>query len=381
MIIDFDSINYNYREESCSESDFKTHLSDWLYHEKYGTIRDSTFDRTECIFKYQILPALNELEHKGLYQIDKNDIKTIMNYNLCKGYSYSTLLKVYRFLSEFFKYKYLVTNEVSTNPTLQVKMFKKEFVLAKQEALKEKRLQLGNKLLDNKTLSKEELELVNSKLKFSDKTAMRVLSDEEIERLKYTAYKKHNSGKFKLKQASFFIFMLNTGLRAGEASGLKYSDFDFSNMTLNIKRSISSVKSRDYGNGIGPKRNTVIGQTKTKGSNAVISVSKTAIEIIKQLRAEEPQGYEGYIIHNGDKPLGPRSLEKRFYNLLNAAGIEKTGLHTLRHTFASKLYEKSGGDTKLVSEQLRHSSVSFTASTYVHLASKYKANAMASFEI
>ena len=88
-------------------------------------------------------------------------------------------------------------------------MFKKEFVLAKQEALKEKRLQLGNKLLDNKTLSKEELELVNSKLKFSDKTAMRVLSDEEIERLKYTAYKKHNSGKFKLKQASFFIFMLN----------------------------------------------------------------------------------------------------------------------------------------------------------------------------
>lgn len=377
MIIEFESK----RSENRLEYDFSTHISNWLYYEKYGTVRDSTFDRMESIYNNQILPALKSLYHKQLNEIDKNDIKTIMNYNLCKGYSYSTLLKVYRFLSEFFKYKFQITAELELDPTLQVKMFKKEFVALKQEALREKRKELQERLRENITLSSEELELANSKLRISDKTSIKTFTDEEIEKIKETAYKRCKNGKFQLKQAPFFIFMLNTGIRAGEAGGLKYSDFDFNNMTVDIGRSISSVKSREYDAKRSPGRCILIGQTKTKGSNTVLNINKTAIEIIKLLKAEEPEGYTEYIVHNGNNPLGPRSLEKRFYNLLKHSNIEKTGLHTLRHTFASKLFEKTGGNTKLVSEQLRHSSVTFTASTYVHLASKYKANAMASFEI
>lgn len=33
----------------------------------------------------------------------------------------------------------------------------------------------------------------------------------------------------------------------------------------------------------------------------------------------------------------PLNLRKRFYSILDAAGIEKKGLHSLRHTFATKL--------------------------------------------
>lgn len=55
--------------------------------------------------------------------------------------------------------------------------------------------------------------------------------------------------------------------------------------------------------------------------------------------------------------------------------------YTLRHTFASKLYKKTNGDSKLVSEQLRHSSVGFTVKIYIHLEQKYKTNTMESFEI
>lgn len=37
-----------------------------------------------------------------------------------------------------------------------------------------------------------------------------------------------------ITQGLYFIFMLNTGLRAGEAVALKYSDIDFENGTMKI---------------------------------------------------------------------------------------------------------------------------------------------------
>ena len=114
---------------------------------------------------------------------------------------------------------------------------------------------------------------------------------------------------------------------------------------------------------------------------AILDINQKAIEIIRRLQAQEPQGYDGYIIHNGDKPIEPRALEKRFYNLLRLAKIEQTGLHTLRHTCASKLYELTNGDTKFVSEMLRHKSVSFTAQTYIHLERKYKQRRVNDFAI
>ena len=176
--------------------------------------------------------------------------------------------------------------------------------------------------------------------------------------------------------------MLNTGLRAGEALALKYSDFDFDNRTVQITRNITSSKERDASGKTTSKRSVKEGTTKTASSMAVLSINKKAIEIIQELKAQEEPGYLGAIIHGATKaPIEPRALEKRFYKLLEIAEIEQTGLHTLRHTFASKLYEATNGDTKFVSEMLRHKSVSFTAQTYIHLESKFKRSRVNDFEI
>ena len=222
---------------------------------------------------------------------------------------------------------------------------------------------------------------MNSPLKCEDKEEMRFLDDDEIERLKAAAVKTFGNGKPCLKQAEFFIFMLNTGLRAGEALALKYSDFDYANRTVLVSENITSVKERDS-NGRATGRRTVNkGETKTRRSTAVLSINQTAVDIIKRLQAQEPDGYNGYIIHNGDLTIEPQALEKRFYNLLRLAQIEKTSLHTLRHTCASKLYELTNGDTQFVSEMLRHESASFTAKTYIHLERKYKSKRMNHFAI
>ena len=151
--------------------------------------------------------------------------------------------------------------------------------------------------------------------------------------------------------------------------------------TATIQRNITTAKIRDKSGratgGVFP----VEGTPKTKGSRAVIPINEDAVEILKDMLRDEPDGYQGYIASENGKAIGESALRKRFENLLRQAGVEHCGMHSLRHTFASKLYEATNGDSKLVSELVRHSSVAFTEEIYVHLKEKYKQNRIADFRI
>ena len=59
-------------------------------------------------------------------------------------------------------------------------------------------------------------------------------------------------------------------------------------------------------------------------------------------------------------------FERSFYRVLDNCGIERTGVHSLRHTFTSFLFEQ-GTDIKTISTLLGHASVKITMDTYVHL--------------
>ena len=368
------------KEKKATNELFSAQMKEWLYGEKYGTVKATSFDRLEGILLYQITPALLTLPHYRLADIDSKDIKAIMKYNLEKGYSYSTLLKIYRFLSEFFNY-HVNGGTLDRSPVRQVKMYKKAYVKDKQAEIRGKREELRKRAEDNEQLTEEEIVYMNSSIKCEDKEEMRFLDDEEIARLKAAAVKTFGNGKPCLRQAEFFIFMMNTGLRAGEALALKYSDFNYAKRTVLIRKNITSTKARDANGQPTGGRTVSSGETKSKRSTAVLSINQTAVDIIQRLQAAEPEGYNGYIIHNGEKTIEPQALEKRFYNLLRLAQIEKTSLHTLRHTCASKLYELSNGDTQFVSEMLRHESASFTAKVYIHLEQKYKSNRINNFAI
>lgn len=61
-------------------------------------------------------------------------------------------------------------------------------------------------------------------------------------------------------------------------------------------------------------------------------------------------------------------FERSFYRLLKNCGIEQTGVHSLRHTFASVLFSQNV-DIKTISTLLGHASIKITMDTYVHLMS------------
>ena len=73
-------------------------------------------------------------------------------------------------------------------------------------------------------------------------------------------------------------------------------------------------------------------------SKRTIPLNDTAIAMIQDLRKKAYFGEDTPLVpdEHGDYTR-PVNFRKRYYRILAAAGIEKKGLHSLRHTFASNL--------------------------------------------
>lgn len=136
---------------------------------------------------------------------------------------------------------------------------------------------------------------------------------------------------------------------------------------MTISRNTTTARKRDKNGKATVGFHSVEGTPKTKGSAATVPINSTAIEILKDMLAKEPKGYKGYIANENEKPISESALRKRFDNLLRQAKVEHCGIHSLRHTFASKLFEATNGNSKFVGELVIHSSVSFTEDIYIHL--------------
>lgn len=380
-----------------------TKLHEWLYIHKLHTVKPNAFDRLEVTLKFQILPALQETGLTGIKLKDVTvfHVQQIMNRNLDKGYSYSTLLKVRNFLTAFFNF---YEDDIPKNPMKKYVFFKKDNVIAKQRSLEADRQAAIEKIAQRKEeltengysklfISEDEALLARLTLKSqTNQKDVHFFSDEEIERIKdaiengyrisFTSRSGNevNSALYHPKQGKFFLFMLNSGLRGGEAVALKYSDFDYDNGTVRIHSNAVNTKERNKDGSATGKRNRDIASTKTTTSDSLLHLSPYAIQLIQELQAEEAAGYDGYILHNGNRPIAEKALWQRLDKLLKGAGVQPCGLHSLRHTYATKLYEQTG-DLKFVSQQLRHSDPSFTAKTYVHQSDKRTKEMLHSIQI
>ena len=131
--------------------------------------------------------------------------------------------------------------------------------------------------------------------------------------------------------------MLNTGLRTGELLGLLNSDIDLERRVLHLERGVKEVWRRD-GLQAEPGRDVKVGKLKSATSKRTIPLNDTATAMIQDLRKEAYFGEDTPLVpdEHGDYTR-PVNFRKRYYRILAAAGIDKKGLHSLRHTFASSL--------------------------------------------
>lgn len=157
------------------------------------------------------------------------------------------------------------------------------------------------------------------------------------------------------------IICLSTGLRLGEICSLKWEDIDFENRILYVNRTVQRISVQDQ------KAKTALIESEPKScfSKREIPITDDLIRLLQPYRKDN-----GYVLY-GNKPMEPRTYQNKFIKYLEAAGIEKTNFHILRHTFATNCID-SGTDIKSLSEILGHSDVRTTLNRYVHPSTETK---------
>jgi integrase len=189
---------------------------------------------------------------------------------------------------------------------------------------------------------------------------------------------------------ALFTLLLSTGMRKGEALGLRWSDIDTGAQTLHVRRMLARA----------PKQPGVAGtlylaeSTKTADSDRIVELDSLVMEALKRWRITQAEkrlakpampdglswglGFPSDCIFTG--PLG-RPIEPSLPNKLLAAMTEKLGIghftiHELRHSAAS-LMIGAGVALPTVSRMLGHSSITITMDRYGHLVSGEKRSAAA----
>lgn len=180
----------------------------------------------------------------------------------------------------------------------------------------------------------------------------RVLSRAEQERLRAAA-----SNEKELPA----LLSLYTGMRLGEVCALKWSDIDWENSTITIRRTVQRIaQTRNTGDS---KTMLMIGTPKSLRSHRVLPIPEF---VLRRLRAvmKEKEASE-YVFGAMAHPAEPRTVQRRFQRQMEKLGISGVHFHTLRHSFATRLLEL-GVDIKTVSVLLGHGSVKTTLDFYAH---------------
>ena len=164
----------------------------------------------------------------------------------------------------------------------------------------------------------------------------------------------------------FFYVEVMTGLRRGEICGIKWSDIDFNEGTLCIKRSVSTKE----GGGVS------IGETKTDAGVRTIIMPPSVANLLWEKRSDAVNEWVFPHYTNPSDPLHPSSAYKKLKTILKRLELPLLRFHDLRHTFATQATD-GGVDPKTLAGILGHTDASFTLDTYTHVTSDMQRGASA----
>ena len=315
------------------------YIEKWLENVKKPSLKSSSYDRLERTYINQIRDT--PVGRCQLGTVTAMDLQRLIN-RYSQDFSYSTVKKVYELLHCCFQYAVL-NREMPFNPMEVVAMPKKENMA---KATKE----------------------------------IRIFSQEELKKIEALVSIVYGSGRPRYKYAYFFIFLANTGLRAGEALALTWEDVDFETRMIAINKSVATIRNRATEEN--EKYKVIVTSVETKNGNRFIPLNDKAMKALLWLkRYQSDNGIKTQQIICTDKGnrISQKTLPHLLSTVLDAAGVPYRNVHAFRHTFASHLID-AGVDVKVVSQLLGHSSVKVTYDTYVHVGNERAIEAVKSLD-
>lgn len=173
-----------------------------------------------------------------------------------------------------------------------------------------------------------------------------------------------------------FITLLGTGLRRGELLALKWQNVELKQGTVAVKETLAWIAKKGF----------VFQPPKTEKSRRTVPLPDDVLAELKRhkVRQAEERLMLGELYQDNGlvfatelgTPIIPRNFERKYKALLKKAGLTGVKLHSLRHTYATRLLE-AGENLKMVQELLGHSRISVTADIYSHVSPELKRSAVA----
>ena len=167
------------------------------------------------------------------------------------------------------------------------------------------------------------------------------------------------------RNEALYTLMLSTGMRRGEALGLRWEDFDLEKGVVRIRRSLK----REGGH-------IVTADTKTLKSRRAVNLPEPVVELlVRHYEQQEKERVDlgaawvetGFVFTSSiGTPIDPRNLYRDFQKVCEDAGLSHWHPHELRHSAAS-LMLANGVKLQVVSQVLGHSSIRMTADVYGHI--------------
>jgi integrase len=171
-----------------------------------------------------------------------------------------------------------------------------------------------------------------------------------------------------------FITFLYTGARLGELPALMWKDINLSERTIDINKKAIITYSHD--NEQKKTKQVVEDFLKTESSKRKVVITPKLVKILQEHKEKQKRMTETLNIGwsednlvfptgNGTVPYA-RNIEEKFKRITNKVGITDATMHSLRHTYATRLFEAEI-DIKVISKQLGHKTVKTTYDTYIHV--------------
>jgi len=296
----------------------KEWLEYWLTCYKKIKLKPRTYDSYESISNTHIIPNIGTIK---LQKLTNKDIQLLYNKKYEEGMSGNYISKINIVLKSSFKQAVL------------------EGIIFKNPA--------------------ENMQLPDIK-----KKDIKIFTKEEQKKFEETAQ------QYSLYPA--FITNLDTGLRKSEILALTWDDIDFEKEELSVNKNLVIIKDRDRETGI---KTLIQDSSKTTNSKRIIPLTKRCVILLKQLKLKQQALSNIVFCSNVGTYISPRNYSRAFQKVLKRAKIEVCNVHTMRHNFATRLFE-ANVPAKTISQLLGHASVSFTMDTYTHVLPSTKKQAI-----
>ncbi len=166
--------------------------------------------------------------------------------------------------------------------------------------------------------------------------------------------------------APLWDILATTGMRRGEALGLRWRDVDLERGTLTVAQSVVASK------GV-----PLIQAPKTTAGSRTIRILPSTVAALRAHRtawlvrklAAPPELWQDHdliICTAIGSPINPNNVQRSFDRIVAAAGLPRVRLHDIRHSHASILLG-NGVPVHVVSQRLGHANPSITLSVYAHV--------------